>query len=600
MTRNKIGNVDVRRAAARVLSVLVMCALIFTGTAVPNGAYAASKKAKYSISVNNINSNTVIRKGTTLKIQASATVTRNGVAKSTPVKFKSSKKKVATVSSKGKIKAKKKGTTYITVYCKKKTSKKKKIKIRVGTPVSSISVSGSRYLNRGRSSTLKASVNSGATNKSVTWWSDNPAVATVTSSGKVTAKGYGTCNVYATAKDGSGVSGARTIIVHHYERDEVLWIAHRGLHTKYTENTANAFRAAGDNGFKACECDVWETRHSTYNVVLPDLPTPPTEPIMGTAEADETQTEENAAEVDGSEGSVQSDLSTDTLTTSISGSDTDVDAVVAAINGLSLKNKKTTDDILDISEDIKSAYTSYVALTDAQKSKVRAALMSGTDDGLSIFLNAYAKVYEYESYDIAINHDATFSRTMGYSASVKSMSADEIKSMLPNVCFLNGYDNNGSHVEGYLDICKAYGMVPVIELKDPSMSREAVRKIVEMVESKGLQDSAIYISFYTGPLSTAKEYAEKNPSVDKAKTYYLFSSDVMDGVETARNMGYTGVSVKITVFSADMYNRAKSYGLGVGTWTYKNDLSSDGYLYEQVGSHRYQLDFATLDHKAFN
>ena len=592
MKKDKVGKVDMRRAAARVLSVLVMCALIFTGTAIPNGSYAASKKAKYSISVNNINSNTVLRKGTTLKIQASATVTRKGVKKKTPVKFKSSKKKVATVSSKGKIKAKKKGTTYITVYCKKKTSKKKKIKIRVGTPVSSISVSGSRYLNRGRSSTLKASVNKGATNKKVSWWSDNPAVATVNSSGKVTAKGYGSCNVYATAKDGSGVSGARTIVVHHYTKGEALWIAHRGLHTKYTENTAAAFRAAGQNGFvgEGCECDVWETRHSTYNVVLPDMPTPPTEPTMGTAEAVEAQAEESAVEADGSEASIRSDLSADKLTASTSGSDDDVDALVKTINGLSLESKKNTDDILDISEDIKSAYTSYADLTDTQKSEVRASLKSGADEGLLTFLNAYAKVYEYESYDIAINHDATFSRTMGYSASVKSMSADEIRSILPTVCFLGEY----------LDICEAYGMVPVIEFKDQSMSREAVRKTVEMVESKGLQDSAIYISFYTGPLSTAKEYAEKTLGAGQSKTYYLFSSNVMTGVETARNLGYTGVSVKMTAFSDAMYNTAKAYGLGVGTWTYKNDLSSDGYLYEQVGSYRYQLDFATLDHKAFN
>lgn len=581
-----------RRAAARVLSVLVMCALIFTGTAIPNGAYAASKKAKYSISVNNINSNTVLRKGTTLKIQASATVTKKGVTKGTPVKFKSSKKKVATVSSKGKIKARKKGTTYITVYCKKKTSKKKKIKIRVGTPVSSISVSGSRYLNRGRSSTLKASVNKGATNKSVTWWSDNPAVATVNSSGKVTAKGYGSCNVYATAKDGSGVSGARTIIVHHYTKDEVLWIAHRGFHTKYTENTANAFRAAGDNGFRACECDVWETKHDESFVVdneLPAMPTPPTEPTMGTAEAVETQAGDNSVGVDGSEWPIQSDFSTDTLTASTSDADTDVETVVTAINGLSLEGLNT-DAILDKSEEINSAYTSYAALNDAQKSDVRAKLKEGTVDGLRIFLSAYAKVHEYESYDIAINHDATFSRTMGHSASVKSMSADEIRSILPNVCFLGEY----------LDICKAYGMVPVIELKDPSMSREAVRKTVEMVESKGLQGNAIYISFYTGPLSTAKEYAEKTLGAGRSKTYYLFSSNVMTGVETARNLGYTGVSVKMTAFSDAMYNTAKAYGLGVGTWTYENDLSSDGYLYEQVGSHRYQLDFATLDHKAFN
>lgn len=572
MMSEKVGSASVRRAAARVLSVFVMCALIFTGTAIPNGAYAASKKAKYSISVNNINSNTVLRKGTVLHIQASAKVTRNGVTSSTPVKFKSSKKKVASVSSKGRIKAKKKGTTYITVYCKNKKSKKKKIKIRVGTPVSSISVSGSRYLNRGRSSTLKASVNSGATNKKVSWWSDNTAVATVNSSGKVTAKGYGSCHVYAVAKDGSRVSGSRTIVVHHYTRDEAYWIAHRGLHTSYTENTANAFKAAGMNGFQGCECDVVETRHSTYNVVLPDLPVPPEEPAEGTEEESAELKEKESGEVPEE--------------------DAKVDAVVEDIRDLSLEGLDT-DAILDKSAEIKSTFTSYAALNDEQKSEVRAALKTDTEDGLEIFLNAYAKVYEYDSFDIVINHDETFNRTMGVNIAAYSMSTSEIGSRLPKVCFL----------DEYLDICKAYNMDPVIEIKqfdNYKMSSEAIRKIVKAVEKRSLQNKVIYISFYLTPLSSIKEYAEKNLGTNNSKTYYLIDKEVMSRVDKARDRGYTGVSVNKEDFSDAVYNRAKSYGLGVGTWTYKNNLSSDGYLYEHIGSHKYQLDFATLDHKAFN
>ena len=344
MKRDNKEKGSLRFPPARVLSMLLILAMFVTMVGVPQEVQAKSKKKKatYSISVNNINSNTVLRKGSTLKIQASATVTKKGVKKSTPVKFRSSKKKVATVSSKGKIKAKKKGTTYITVYCKKKPSKKKKIKIRVGTPVSSISVSGSRYLNKGRSSTLKASVNKGATNKSVTWRSDNPAVATVNKSGKVTAKGYGSCNVYATAKDGSGVRGARTIIVHHYTRDEVVWIAHRGFHTKHTENTANAFRAAGDNGFPACECDAIATRHSTYNVVLPPMPT----------------TTLSSAEIP--EDTIPSALSPNVS----AASDPNVDPAIDAIRALSL-NGLDTDAVLDKAAEIKGAFDLYNGLNDA-------------------------------------------------------------------------------------------------------------------------------------------------------------------------------------------------------------------------------------------
>lgn len=161
-------------------SVVIALIIVFTVTAVftPTEVNAASKKAKakYSVKVTNINSNTVLKKGAKLKVQYVATKKKGGVVSGAKVKFKSSNKKVASISKKGVIKAKKKGTTYITVYCKAKPSKKKKVKVRVGTPVSSISVSGFTYLGKGRSNTLKAKANSGATNKSVSWSSDNTSV----------------------------------------------------------------------------------------------------------------------------------------------------------------------------------------------------------------------------------------------------------------------------------------------------------------------------------------------------------------------------------------------------------------------------------------
>jgi len=54
---------------------------------------------------------------------------------------------------------------------------------------------------------------SNATNKSVTWSSTNEAVAVVSESGQVTAVGSGTCQVKATANDGSGKSASCLITV---------------------------------------------------------------------------------------------------------------------------------------------------------------------------------------------------------------------------------------------------------------------------------------------------------------------------------------------------------------------------------------------------
>ena len=89
--------------------------------------------------------------------------------------------------------------------------------------------------------------------------------------------------------------------------------------------------------------------------------------------------------------------------------------------------------------------------------------------------DAYKWVYEYDSIDLAINHDPTFSRIWGNGNAVRDMSRDEIKSQLPGICFF----------AEYLNICKAYHMVPVIEFKDPYMSAEAINKALDMVNERG-------------------------------------------------------------------------------------------------------------------
>lgn len=81
--------------------------------------------------------------------------------------------------------------------------------------VTNISVSpSSSTLDIGETVALSASVTpTNATNKAVTWSSDDEDVASVSTSGVVTANGAGTCTITATAKDGSGVTGTASISV---------------------------------------------------------------------------------------------------------------------------------------------------------------------------------------------------------------------------------------------------------------------------------------------------------------------------------------------------------------------------------------------------
>lgn len=549
-----------------VIAITVFVAM--TAVFMPAEVHAASKKEKitYSVKVSNINSNMVLKKGTKIKVQYVATKKRGGKKSKTRVKFKSSNKRVATVSKNGVIKAKRKGTAYITVYCRLKPSKYKRIKIRVGTPVSSIKVSGFTYLGKGHSAKLKATTNSNATNKSVKWKSGNTSVATVNSYGTVQAKGYGSAKIYAIAKDGSKVQGSRTIYVHKYLRDETIWIAHRGLHTSARENTAAAFTAAGEARFQAAECDIWETEKETPDITLPSLYT--------------KQSSEDSEEDAGEDGTQENpELPAIPDLTSLSASLAELPEAGASY-----------DEVIDNKHAIYDAWNEYTEvsneLSDLQKSLVREKLIEDSgEDLLQTLVSHYTRVYGYDSMDLVINHNATFSN----GSTVKKLTKEQITKKVSYACFLGEY----------LDICKEYNMIPVIEFKDPNMSDEAVRKAIEIIESKGMLNDVYMISFHERVLSRAKELAEKKMKGETPVTYYLFSSNGNSKVETAYQRGYTGISVRKDVLTSSVYNKAKGYNMGVGTWTYTNNSSSDEYLGLHMLSGKYELDFITVDYKTF-
>lgn len=123
------------------------------------------------------------------------------------VKWKSSNKKVATVSKSGYVTGKKKGTVKITATSKKRKKVKKTIKIKVkDLKAKSVTMSKtSAILFPNDKTALKATVKgqAGFYNQGVTWKSSNTSVATVDKKGNVTAKKAGKATITATEKGGS-------------------------------------------------------------------------------------------------------------------------------------------------------------------------------------------------------------------------------------------------------------------------------------------------------------------------------------------------------------------------------------------------------------
>lgn len=134
------------------------------------------------------------------------------------VTWSSSNTSVASVSSYGQVSAKSAGTATITCRAADGSGKYATCKVTVESAtvyVTSITLnktSASLYV--GNTTQLNATVSpSSATNKNVGWTSDDTSVATVSSTGLVTAKSAGTATITCKAKDGSGKQATCNISV---------------------------------------------------------------------------------------------------------------------------------------------------------------------------------------------------------------------------------------------------------------------------------------------------------------------------------------------------------------------------------------------------
>lgn len=172
------------------------------------GVSVTLPKVKVSKLTLNRTSVSLTKKGQTYQLKATASPS-NATTKS--VTWKSSNTRVVTVNSAGRLTAVGNGSATITATAKDGSKKKVTCKVTVKIPtvvkVSRVSLNKNdlALTSKGQSYQLNATVApSNASNKSVKWTSGNPKVATVSSSGKVTAVANGNTTITATAADGSG------------------------------------------------------------------------------------------------------------------------------------------------------------------------------------------------------------------------------------------------------------------------------------------------------------------------------------------------------------------------------------------------------------
>lgn len=219
---------------SKVLVSLLAFALAVTSVGVPSvsAEAATNKKAVKSVTLK-VKNKKVNKKTTTLQVGKTLTVktTVNPSSAKKSISYKTSNKKIATVSKKGKVKGIKAGTAKITVTVTGKNKKKKSawFKVKVtkkstakATPkptapqevaVTKVTLSASATtIAAGQTAQVYADIQpTNATNKSLTYTSSDETVATITNTGIVTALKDGEATITATAAN--GVKGTLKITV---------------------------------------------------------------------------------------------------------------------------------------------------------------------------------------------------------------------------------------------------------------------------------------------------------------------------------------------------------------------------------------------------
>lgn len=188
----------------KALAVMAAVAVTVTSTGVASvDAQAATVKPKKLTVTSSVSSKVIDVKGTT-KISVKSVSPKNA---SKSVTYKSSNTKIASVSSKGTVKGKKTGSVTITATSKvnKKVKASVKLKVKDLKP-SKVSIPAALSLTNGKKAIVKTTVSPAGVYAPVKFSSSNTKVATVSSTGTVTAKSAGKAVITAklTQKNSKG------------------------------------------------------------------------------------------------------------------------------------------------------------------------------------------------------------------------------------------------------------------------------------------------------------------------------------------------------------------------------------------------------------
>lgn len=166
--------------------------------------------------------------------------------------------------------------------------------------------------------------------------------------------------------------------------------------------------------------------------------------------------------------------------------------------------------------------------------------------------------------ELIVIHDDTTERISGGNVKVNVFESDYKKVsevVLPDIDgTFSRKDIKIPRLVDYINICKKYEKVCVIELKTP-LSEDDIKKIVETVKSVDYLDNVIFISFSFEYCLILREYLK---STD---VQWLTKDDVTDEVIERLVENNLSLDIKYTKLSKEIVEKLHQNGIKVNCWT---------------------------------
>lgn len=187
---------------------------------------------------------------------------------------------------------------------------------------------------------------------------------------------------------------------------------------------------------------------------------------------------------------------------------------------------------------------------------------SFTEAGKHGYWGAECDVYRTKDGVWIISHDSHTYRMMDKSAFIEKKTYEELMDMnVDNGVNIDKYEDlKICSLEEYLDICKKYNMIPVIELKGKN-NTEYYSEIVELANQ--FEVNPVYISFHIENLQTMRRLTH-------CKMYYLVQKISEDDIQDAKSIENCGIDFngnKDKNFKSDIIKKCQDAGLELGAWT---------------------------------